>query len=67
MFVVHVRQDKIMKGFDLLRESECTEVSGCALVESIDVVHAELIFKFFVLELQFGRAQVTTLMSILVT
>ena len=40
-----------MKALDFLRKSECTEVSGCALVESIDVVHAELIFKFFVLEL----------------
>ena len=51
MIVVHVRKDEIMKALDFLRKSECTEVSGCALVESIDVVHAELIFKFFVLEL----------------
>ena len=56
---VHVRPDKITQSFDFLWESECSEVSGCALVESIDVMHPELVFKFFVLELKFGSAQVT--------
>ena len=36
-------------------------MSGCALVESIDVMHPELVFKFFVPELKFGSTQFTDL------
>ena len=52
-------EDEDVKGLDFLRESEYTEVCWCALVKSIYVVYAQLVFKFFVLELKFGSAQVT--------
>ena len=49
---------KVMQSFNFLWESECSEVSGCALVESVDVMHPELVFEFFALELKVGSAQV---------
>ena len=33
-------------------------MSGCALVESVDVMYPELVFKFFVLHLKIGSAKV---------